>query len=800
MMKCAAAWVLAFAVALTAVPVAYAEDAAGNPETENTVQDEAVKEAATVDQESLNDQAGQDDQNPDSTEGSVLETENEKAGAEENVAQQTTPGEGVETENPAAVDPAVESEEQTQPAEEAQAEAVQQQTETDVQEKATLETEQEAVLPELTYRTHVQDIGWQSWKKDGEMAGTSGLYKRLEAIELKLSKSDYEGSIEYQTHVQNIGWQGWKRDGQLSGTQARALRLEAIRIRLTGEIAEYYDIYYRVHIQNYGWLPYVKNGAAAGSEAFGLRLEGIEVKLVKKDEGTAPAVGYGFLKNVLYYSGHVQTLGNVKEVKSGSVLGTVGQYKRMEALSVRLKGMDGYASGNIRYQAHVQNIGWQGWKQNGSSAGTTGKALRLEAVQIQLDGEIAQIYDVYYRVHVQNYGWLGWAKNGAVSGTSGFGYRMEAVQIQLVPKGWKAPGSTAHAYLKNYTNNDLTYSGHVQNVGNVAAVKGGATLGTVGKGRRLEGFSINLNDSADGLAKGSIQYRAHVQDIGWQGWKQEGTLAGTTGQGKRMEAVQIRLTGELASYYHVYYRVHSQYFGWLGWAKNGQSAGTTGYGYRMEALQIQMVPKGGNAPANSGYYKQYTGKKSLNVPLTYQNPKYPNGCEAISLYMVLRYYGYMLTTNDVCNKYLPRGPLHSTNPYAAYMGNPGSLTGGYGCWAPVICQTAANYFKAVNVKNRSAKNITGTSLEGLFQYIDKGMPVVVWGTLNMGSTTWFRAGRKNGVTFYWPSRAHCVVLTGYDKNRKVVKVNDPIRGKVEYSFSSFEKAYRIMNRNAMVIQ
>ena len=172
------------------------------------------------------------------------------------------------------------------------------------------------------------------------------------------------------------------------------------------------------------------------------------------------------------------------------MLGTVGQYKRMEAVSIRLKGMDGYASGNIRYQAHVQNIGWQGWKQNGSSAGTSGKALRLEAVQIQLDGEIAQIYDVYYRVHVQNYGWLGWAKNGAVSGTSGFGYRMEAVQIQLVPKGWKAPGSTAHPYMKKYTNNELTYSGHVQNVGNVAAVKGGTTLGTVGKGRRLEGFTI----------------------------------------------------------------------------------------------------------------------------------------------------------------------------------------------------------------------------------------------------------------------------------------------------------------------
>lgn len=129
----------------------------------------------------------------------------------------------------------------------------------------------------------------------------------------------------------------------------------------------------------------------------------------------------------------------------------------------------------------------------------------------------------------------------------------------------------------------------------------------------------------------------------------------------------------------------------------------------------------------------------------------------------------------------------------------GLLTGGYGCWASVICQTASNYFKAVNVKNRTPKNITDTSLEGLFQYIDQGKPVVVWGTLNMGNTTWFRAGSKNGAVFYWASNAHCVLLTGYDKNRKVVKVNDPIRGKVEYSFANFERAYKTMNRNAMVI-
>lgn len=470
------------------------------------------------------------------------------------------------------------------------------------------------ICPELSYRTHVQNIGWQNWKKSGETAGTTGQSKRLEAIELKISNCDYEGSIEYQTHIQNIGWQSWRRNGQMSGTEAQALRLEAVKIRLTGELEKQFDIYYRVHIQNYGWLPYVKNGEAAGSEEFGLRLEGLEVCLVKKDEGQTINTGQGFLKNILYYSGHIQTSGNTAEVKSGNVLGTVGMKRRMEAISLKLKNTEGYVSGSVSYRTHIQDLGWQDWKKNGQMSGTSGQSRRLEAVQIKLEGEIYQIYDIYYRVHVQNYGWLGWAKNGEEAGTSGHAYRMEAIQIQLVPKGQKAPGSTVHPYIKKYTQDKLTYSGHIQNVGDTESVKGGMTLGTVGKGYRLEGLSINLNDSDNGLVKGSIQYRVHVQDIGWQGWKQEGEFAGTTGQRKSLEAVQIRLTGEIAEYYHVYYRAHSQYFGWLGWAKDGESAGTSSLSVRLEAIQVLLVPKMDNQAAyqtGKAYYDTYR----------YQNPK-----------------------------------------------------------------------------------------------------------------------------------------------------------------------------------
>ena len=151
----------------------------------------------------------------------------------------------------------------------------------------------------IAYRTHVQSFGWQGWKYNGVMSGTSGKAKRLEGINIKLTNKPYSGSIVYTTHVQSIGWQGnennvntWFRDGQMAGTSGRAKRLEAIRIALTGEMAEHYDVYYRVHAQTYGWLAWTKNGEAAGTAGLSKRLEGIQIVLVPKG-GAAPANNYG---------------------------------------------------------------------------------------------------------------------------------------------------------------------------------------------------------------------------------------------------------------------------------------------------------------------------------------------------------------------------------------------------------------------------------------------------------------------------------------------------------------------------
>ena len=143
----------------------------------------------------------------------------------------------------------------------------------------------------VNYRTHVQNIGDQSYVYDGSFAGTSGEAKRLEAININVNtdKLGVTGGITYQTHVQNEGWQGWKSNGEQSGTSGRALRLEAIQIKLTGELESKYDIYYRTHIQNYGWLAWAKSGEASGSEGKALRMEAMQIVIVPKGD---PAPGY----------------------------------------------------------------------------------------------------------------------------------------------------------------------------------------------------------------------------------------------------------------------------------------------------------------------------------------------------------------------------------------------------------------------------------------------------------------------------------------------------------------------------
>ncbi len=163
------------------------------------------------------------------------------------------------------------------------------------------------ICPNIQYKTHVQDIGWQSTKNDGNTAGTTGQGKRVEALSISLSNPELSGNIEYRTHIQNIGWENtWHKNGEVSGTIGQSLRVEALQIRLSGNISNRYDVAYRVHVQDYGWLGWALNGAMTGSSELSKRIEAIEIKLIEK--GTifsSTRMNYVDKLNNYYISGNI---------------------------------------------------------------------------------------------------------------------------------------------------------------------------------------------------------------------------------------------------------------------------------------------------------------------------------------------------------------------------------------------------------------------------------------------------------------------------------------------------------------
>ena len=134
----------------------------------------------------------------------------------------------------------------------------------------------------ISYSSHVRNIGWQSSVMDGATSGTVGKVLPIEGIKISLKNKVYSGSIQYSAHVRNIGWQNWVNEGALAGTTGKVLSIEAMKIKLTGNLEKHYDVTYRVHVKDLGWQKWVKNGAVAGTTGKAKHIEAIEIKLVKK--------------------------------------------------------------------------------------------------------------------------------------------------------------------------------------------------------------------------------------------------------------------------------------------------------------------------------------------------------------------------------------------------------------------------------------------------------------------------------------------------------------------------------------
>lgn len=60
--------------------------------------------------------------------------------------------------------------------------------------------------------------------------GTTGESRRLEGISIVCKANGTGKKLRYRVHVQDIGWQDWKKEGEFAGTRGKSLRVEALQI------------------------------------------------------------------------------------------------------------------------------------------------------------------------------------------------------------------------------------------------------------------------------------------------------------------------------------------------------------------------------------------------------------------------------------------------------------------------------------------------------------------------------------------------------------------------------------------
>lgn len=202
---------------------------------------------------------------------------------------------------------------------------------------------------------------------------------------------------------------------------------------------------------------------------------------------------------------------------------------------------------------------------------------------------------------------------------------------------------------------------------------------------------------------------------------------------------------------------------------------------------------------NEIYTKPQTpigNSKIIQAPFISQLGKYPTGCESVTTVMALNHIGIDISVDKFIDSYLTKIGV-PFDPNISFGENP-RYTSGYGCYAPVIKKALD---KALSGQKYTAKQLYGVSLKNLCSnYIDKGIPVILWATMYMNtpyiSSTW----TYNGKTINWIAPEHCLLLVGYDSSHYIF--NDPLtyQPQTYYSKSSVEVAYKGLNYQAIVLE
>lgn len=197
----------------------------------------------------------------------------------------------------------------------------------------------------------------------------------------------------------------------------------------------------------------------------------------------------------------------------------------------------------------------------------------------------------------------------------------------------------------------------------------------------------------------------------------------------------------------------------------------------------------------------------MNIPVPYldQTNAAPTGCESVSSVMLLQYLGYAIDIERFIGEYLDCGIFErrgnewwGSDPRERFVGDPHKPEA-LGCYAPVI----VNALEKIVGEQYQIINETGCEIDTLCKtYIDDGMPVILWCSIDMKPTIngpWYRL-IPSGEPFMWVSNEHCLLLTGYDDTSYIC--NDPWHnhGVVHYPKKTLWERHRELGMQAVALR
>ena len=195
------------------------------------------------------------------------------------------------------------------------------------------------------------------------------------------------------------------------------------------------------------------------------------------------------------------------------------------------------------------------------------------------------------------------------------------------------------------------------------------------------------------------------------------------------------------------------------------------------------------------------GQAYLDAPMIFQLPELKNGCEVVSMTMMLKYHGYNVDKMTLAMQM----PLDTTpartdslgqivtwgDPAVGFVGDVKGISKGYSI-------DPAPLKKVLDRYTNSGIDLTGSDFTSIERLLEQGKPVVTWITASFSHPVAPKSWRTtSGKTIYADFDMHAVLVTGYDDN--YVYFNDPLRrGKgAKVSKSKFISSYNYMGKKAL---